>query len=430
MSKIVSFVTGELKEEKTSAWLVAYIQFAEKLGVFGYFENIKVKMKEVDYSVKQKLMVLMLSVVAGCRYTSEINEKLIPDKVAANILGLERFPDQSQINELLRRMTEENVKELKEMHNKLFQNTAQCLSYDGDVIVDIDQSGLIANGKNYELAEKGYFSKKKNQKGYQISTAFCSTVSNETLSLYLDSGNTHCGDRLDDILKDILDKLPEVVQQKRLILRLDSGYGSDENVQKLKNKTYFVTKCYSSKRASKLAREVSKHDWEEVANCVDLYELPSEGGLRYVLVRTLTKRGEFVYTMLITNIARAKMSAHDLFHFYNGRQTIEAFFKTCKNAYHIKNLRTKSFYGIYTFLWIVFMTHNLLSNMKCTIFQGTELETTGIQTIIKKLGTITAEVRKSDEEIIVIVPPLNRLATLFVECLAQDSKNQKLSNTA
>lgn len=32
------------------------------------------------------------------------------------------------------------------------------------VVVDIDQSGLIANGKTYEMAQKGYFSKKKNQK--------------------------------------------------------------------------------------------------------------------------------------------------------------------------------------------------------------------------------------------------------------------------
>lgn len=64
--------------------------------------------------------------------------------------------------------------------------------------------------------------------------------------------------RLDDILKDILDKLPDAAWQQRLILRLDSGYGSDKRVEKLKAKTKFVTKCYSSARASKLAKEVQK----------------------------------------------------------------------------------------------------------------------------------------------------------------------------
>jgi len=71
------------------------------------------------------------------------------------------------------------------------------------VIVDIDQSGLIANGKTYELADKGYFSKKKNQRGYQLSTAFCGGESSETLSMYLDPGNTHCSTRFNNPVKDI-----------------------------------------------------------------------------------------------------------------------------------------------------------------------------------------------------------------------------------
>ena len=65
--------------------------------MFNLFEDIKVKMKKVDNSVKQKLTVLMLSIVSGCRYNSDINEKLEADKAAANILEMERFPDQSQI---------------------------------------------------------------------------------------------------------------------------------------------------------------------------------------------------------------------------------------------------------------------------------------------------------------------------------------------
>jgi len=48
-----------------------------------------------------------------------------------------------------------------------------------------------------------------------------------------------------------------------------------------------------------------------------------------------------------------EMDTVELFHFYNKRQTIEAFFKTCKEVYGIKNLRTSKFYGIYGF----FMTY-------------------------------------------------------------------------
>ncbi len=37
MSKSISFETQELKEEKTSAWLVGFIKFAEKIDVFNLF---------------------------------------------------------------------------------------------------------------------------------------------------------------------------------------------------------------------------------------------------------------------------------------------------------------------------------------------------------------------------------------------------------
>ncbi|MEA4960072.1 hypothetical protein [Lutispora sp.] len=89
------------------------------------------------------------------------------------MLDMNRFPDQSQINELIRRIDSQGIEQLKNVHHEIFMQNAQCLSSQGFVVVDIDQSGLIANGKTYELAQKGYFSKKKNQKGYQLSTAFC-----------------------------------------------------------------------------------------------------------------------------------------------------------------------------------------------------------------------------------------------------------------
>jgi len=41
--------------------------------------------KKIDYTIHQKMITLLLSVVIGCRYTSDINQKLVPDTVAANL---------------------------------------------------------------------------------------------------------------------------------------------------------------------------------------------------------------------------------------------------------------------------------------------------------------------------------------------------------
>jgi hypothetical protein len=121
--------------------------------------------------------------------------------------------------------------------------------------------------------------------------------------------------------------------------------------------------------------------------------------------------------MLVSNISESKMSAKDLFYFYNRRQTIEAFFKKCKNIYNIRNLRTRAFNGIHAFLWIVFITHNMISWIKDSVFHESELEGVGTKTLVEKLGSIVAEIRKTPGKIEVILPEICVLARKFVECM-------------
>jgi len=57
-----------------------------------------------------------------------------------------------------------------------------------------------------------------------------------------------------------------------------------------------------------------------------VYELPQNHGVRHIIVQTLSSKGKLKYSLLITNISSNEMNPVELFHFYNGRQTIEAFF--------------------------------------------------------------------------------------------------------
>ena len=111
------------------------------------------------------------------------------------------------------------------------------------------------------------------------------------------------------------------------------------------------------------------------------------------------------------------MDAVEIFHFYNKRQTMEAFFKMAKNVYHIKNLRTSKFYGIYGFLWLVFITHSLISWFKSTVLYGTRLENAGVRTLVKSLGNIKGFVKRTSEGISVNIPPISKLAKLIANAL-------------
>jgi hypothetical protein len=150
----VTFTESDCNIETSSVWLTAALQFADKIGLIQAFGGFKLKMKEINYTVSQKLLTIVASILSGCQYTSDINSKLAGETLSANILGMERFPDQSQINILLNRVDESNIEQLREIHQQLLMQNSQSVYTDKSIVVDFDQSGLIANGKTYELSKR------------------------------------------------------------------------------------------------------------------------------------------------------------------------------------------------------------------------------------------------------------------------------------
>lgn len=413
LSKNISYILGKVKNKKTSSWLVSVIQYLKYNDYINLLEIINVKMKEVKYTTIQKLVTIVCSILIDCEYTKDINTKLIPDTVAASLLEMETFPEQSQINILLRRFSDENIDELKEVHNKIFKQDSLSISEAGDIVVDIDQSGLIANGKTYELSKKGYFPKKRNSKGYQVSAAYSSNTG-ETVGLYLDSGNTVSIKRLQDLINDTLNVFEEK-QKKNIVFRVDSGYCSDAGVEMLiESGAKFLTKVYSSNRAKKIGETIQFSKWYNITESISIYEIDDNTGIRKILVRTYTKKG-YKYTYLITNIY--DKTDLELFNYYNERQTIEAFFKICKNTYHIRNLRTRAFNGIYGFLWLVFLSHNIITLMKKTVFSDTEIEDLGIKEIISRFGDLEADVIEEGNTIKLVLPPLKKLSKQLIDAI-------------
>lgn len=414
----ITFTQDNCKEETTSTWLISVMQFGLKFNIFKPFEDFRLKMKEVKYTVYQKLITTIMSIIVGCETTKDINEKLGLEKLSMNMFGMDITPDQSQINELIRRFDEDSINQFQDIHNKLFLEHSNSIHSHSRVVVDCDQTGLIANGKNFKLAEKGYFPKKKNQRGYQLSAAFTGEAS-ETVAMFLDSGNTHCSDHFDDLLKAILCKYKEHLYTGNLILRTDSGFGSVENIEKLNSidDLKFLTKAYSTVTAKNIAKEIDYSEYIQADEAAWVYELPENNGIRNIIVQTLSSKGKLKYSMLVTNINSKDMNAVEIFHFYNKRQTIEAFFKMAKNVYHIKNLRTKEFYGIYGFLWLVFITHNLVSWFKSLILYDTELENIGVRVLVKRIGNIRGFVERTSEGIKVNIPPITKLSKLIADAL-------------
>jgi hypothetical protein len=64
-------------------------------------QHFQVPTKAYAYTALQKLQTLICSLAVGCEWTKDINHKLRPYPVVAEVLGMAQFPDQSSINRFL-----------------------------------------------------------------------------------------------------------------------------------------------------------------------------------------------------------------------------------------------------------------------------------------------------------------------------------------
>ena len=80
-----------------------------------------------------------MSVAIGCEYMKDINEKLAPETLAANMFGMDKIPGQSQINEFLTRMDNDSIEQLKDIHRKTLTDNSNSILSTNMVVIDIDQ---------------------------------------------------------------------------------------------------------------------------------------------------------------------------------------------------------------------------------------------------------------------------------------------------
>jgi len=415
--RTITYQAAEREDETVSAFLMMVCEYGREIGLYGLLASkLKIDMKEVRYSLVNKAQTVMASLVMGCGHTKAINETLAPERAAASYLGLERFPDQSQINRYLTRFSQENVKQLGDIHLEMLVRQSRARHAVGWLAVDIDQCGLVANGQTYEFKRKGYFPRKRGEEGYQMSAAYLGAY-DEALQLYLDPGNVHCSQRLGDLLRDTDFVLTQDNPALKVIYRLDAGYDTPTNRRLLLDRSsYFLLKAHDTRLARKLAGGVPLQDWIPVAELVHGTELEPLDGYRRLLYEFYLPEGDLEYFLIYTNLPADEFGIQRCFTFYNERQTIEAFFAQSRHVYNIQNLRSRHFQAIYAFLRFVFLTHNLINWTKQAHFSQTALAHATTRTLVQHIARVRARWSWNGTFNLFIFPS-NRWAVLLLEAL-------------
>jgi Transposase DDE domain len=288
--------------------------------------------------------------------------------------------------------------------------------------VDIDQCGLVANGKSYELSRRGYFPHRRGERGYQMSAAWLggSQGGGITLGLRLDSGNTHCAVRFREMVELSEDHCPSSCVRRRVVYRVDGGYGSQPQIRWMVATDRLVVAKATTTRPQKWADKVAPEGWQRVDGSVRVAEVEGGPHVRAVVCEVTPSLSEkrVEYSVLLTNLSATEFDAPSLWHLYSGRQSIEAFFKMGRGVYGLGNLRSRSFRAIYAFLWLVFITHNLLQWVKGALFGGTPLAEIGTRELVERVARIPAWRERTLRGWRLHLPAQDALARLVVQGLS------------
>jgi len=430
----ISVSLDSFREILPSGFLAILSFFAESVGFFDPFlKHFSFPMKEVSYSIMDKIATLFSSIIVGCSHIKDINHKLTPYSSAASLFGMERFPDQSGINRFLNRMGPEEISELCLIFEGVLEKVA-LFQDEEKVDLNIDTTGLVVYGDRYQFARKGYFPKRRGKKGYQLSLGTTNSEYSQILSLILDPGNVSLAARLWDTIYEVAEVLGSL--ERIGTVRADAIYGIGPDIALLlrHNLSFFVkgNSCFTAKRILRELdpsyddwRRVDKTTWAFDVKYVPIRRCPYP--VRTVLTKAVDAKGKITYRHIYTSFSPKEMHEMEVATSFRKRTDIESIIRDDKYGLHIDNLRTKNFYGIWAYLFIASATHNLISLFRKEVLPGTGIEDLGIQTITNKLTDIPAKFEKERERMKIFFPAGHELARRFIQGKQDNHKGSLFS---
>jgi hypothetical protein len=125
-------------------------------------KQVQIPMKKRVFSSADKLIQVLLSMLAGCQTLSEVNPRLKHEQELAAVWGWDRFVEQSNLSRTLDALTLMNIDQLRHSTTSIWQVHSLTKAHDwrGFLWLDFDLSGLPCSPRA-EASQKGFFSDKK-----------------------------------------------------------------------------------------------------------------------------------------------------------------------------------------------------------------------------------------------------------------------------
>ncbi len=310
--------TNETRQFTGGASLAAIGLKLGQLDLFGPIRGrVRIAQKTVKHSPLDNLYDAFISILAGAHSLVEINTRLRSDPALQTAFGRSRCAEQSGVQQTLDAWTSENVQQMQQAFDIIYQQHSQGDRHDYErnwQILDVDMSGLPC-GKKAALASKGYFAKQRNRRGRQLGRVLASRYEEVVLDRLFE-GTTQLTKALQPLMEAAEGTLElDEGKRARSVVRIDAGGGSLDDVNWLLARGYQVhCKDYSSSRAQRLMQSVPY--WVDAPKVegrqVGWVRLPAPEYVRPVrrsAVRCRKSNGQWGVGVLISTLCPAEVLA-------------------------------------------------------------------------------------------------------------------------
>lgn len=145
--------------------LAALGAYYETNSTLKILEKVQLEGQKRGISAGEKLKQVLISLLAGCEYISEVDNRLRSEAGLAQAWGLEGYLERSSLALGLNQLTRMNLGQLEQSVGQIWHEHSRALAHDwrGFLMLELDLSGL-PSGKGAEGAERGYFGEKKSHR--------------------------------------------------------------------------------------------------------------------------------------------------------------------------------------------------------------------------------------------------------------------------
>jgi len=351
-------------------WLIQ--RFCNKLTLRHLLQRyVQTPQRSSDYHPSELILAFIFAIIMGLRRINK-TEILKYNGAFLEMLGLNRFPDQSTLRRFLKRLTPKAIRRLVRLHDSLRMYLFGLPAQRTTLVFDVDSVVITIYGKQAGGAV-GYNPKKHGRRSYHPLLCFESHFQ-EFWHGSLRPGNAATSSGTIPFIKACLRKTPPSIARSRIRFRMDAGYYGSRMIRFLDatgcGYVMVATQYPNLKRRAQTCRFQRLGNGWETGEFRERVHWRWHRKHRFVVVRRpipespeeaeqlkLFHDKKYLYHVLVTNL---KLSPWRVYLFYRPRAVIEKNIRELLYDYPMGKIPTDSWTSNVAFFQILLLAADLV----------------------------------------------------------------------